>query len=211
MVHRQKKRCGFTLAEVMFSIIIIGICMSIVASIFPAAMSINRSSTASILGQIIAENGLAFATTHLAVTKDASGNYSLEGAPANITTQLVDMTPRIGHEDQFYPIGAESKRGYKVLVRQMSPGKNDFLLVVIAYSKAESSNTIEVVQHSTMAVGAGLDEFNASGTLQVNAPLISYDGPWAMIEGIEGNGIDLSHPLSETDILTGMVSIIEKL
>ena len=198
----------------MFAIVIIGICMSIIASIFPAAISVNQETTSTILGQIISENGLAIAKCQLTVTRSGANNDEFDltnPTPIpNITTQLVDVTSKMGGADT-YPLGEVNHiRGYKVLIRQMTENKNDFMLVIISYTKNQPGNTIEIVQHPLANASANAESFSNAGVFQTNAPVISYEGAWTVITGKVGNNIDLDHPFSETDDVTGMVTIIEK-
>ena len=60
------KRAGFSLTELMIAIGIMAIGLAMVASLFPAALAINRRSTQEILGTIICENGIALTKVRFA-------------------------------------------------------------------------------------------------------------------------------------------------
>ena len=58
---RRSSRRGFSLAELMIAIGILAVGMSILASLFPAAIAMNRRTAKDVLGSIICENGVSFA------------------------------------------------------------------------------------------------------------------------------------------------------
>ena len=57
--RRPSGRGGFSLAELMISIGILAVGMSIVAALIPAAIAMNRRSARNVLGSIICENGVS--------------------------------------------------------------------------------------------------------------------------------------------------------
>ena len=72
---RARGARGFSLTELMISIGILAIGLAMVATLFPAALEINRRSTREILGALICENGIAvakmrFASGAVAAPKD---------------------------------------------------------------------------------------------------------------------------------------------
>ncbi|HDZ21290.1 hypothetical protein LCGC14_0181510 [marine sediment metagenome] len=87
-----RRRRGFSLAELMIAIGILLVGLVMAASLFPAAMEINRRSVRDILGAIICENGIA-----LTKARFASGAASNPENAAGRLTVLADAA----HVDYF--------------------------------------------------------------------------------------------------------------
>ncbi|MFW5839960.1 MAG: type II secretion system protein, partial [Planctomycetota bacterium] len=192
-------RGGFTLAEVMFAIILLGVCLAMVAGAFPAALEMNDQSFAMVLGGIITDNGLAVAK--------ASLEHPVAGAGSG---QLVDVTSRLGGDDVTYPTGSDGRRGFRVLTRRMAGDANDYLLVIASYEKTKAAHEIKT-EHFPVNVDAGAESFSTSdpGKFQPNGVVISDSGPWAYIKSIDGGKVTLERPLSRDEDVSGLTLVYE--
>ena len=181
----------------MFAIIITGVCLAMLAGAFPAALKMNQSSFATVMGNMITENGLAIAEMKLTHPLPTGG-------------QLTDVTSRLGDTDHYYPTGDDSRRGFRILARRMSAG-NDYLLVLVAYEKTESSNQVKTL-HLSETVDADSTTFSAGDEgdkFQPNGVVVADTGQWAAVESVDGNTVKLDRPLNTQDSVTGLTVIYE--
>jgi prepilin-type N-terminal cleavage/methylation domain-containing protein len=198
--HDSARRGGFTLAEVMFAIILLGVCLAMVAGAFPAALEMNDQSFAMVLGGIITENGMSVAKAGL--------GHPLAGTAGG---RLRDVTDQLGPDDVRYPQGDDDAlRGFRVLARRMTGDENDYLLVIASYEKTKESNKVQS-QHFDIDLDDGDRSFQTSapGRFQPNGVVIADTGPWAYIESIDGNRVTLQRPLSSEYDVKGITLIYE--
>jgi hypothetical protein len=170
----------------MFAIMILGVGLTMAAALFPAAMKINHTSTAGVIGEIAAENGLAVAKARLA--------HPLF-PPVPTDRPLTEVTATVGANNLKYPLpetghaGDPWKRGCVVLARPVrQPVANDYLLVVVSYTKTAESAQAKVEQLNC-TVETGKTEFTVAGSdrdkLEKGAPVIGRGGEWARIVDVD--------------------------
>ena len=186
-------RAAFSLVEVMIAIGILGIGMTMIAAIFPAAIRENEISTNSTLGKIICENGLTLG--RLALTADVGNNGTASSDPAIPSEVYSDMLKVFANEGktdvldigaQHYPYGEnESRLGFVLLARKANKG---YQLVTVAYRKAEAAGTVTAKSITCKVISTTIT--NASGAeLRVGSPLIDrITGKYATIVATNPDG-----------------------
>jgi prepilin-type N-terminal cleavage/methylation domain-containing protein len=127
---------GFSLVEVLISIGVLGIGLSMVMLIFPAAVVENRSSANTTIGGIMCEN--AIATAKVILVHDPG-----------FSTVLVPTG--VSEEDLKYPAQADNPlRSVFLMARQeRDPAKpldpvNDYVFLAVAVKRAKDTNTIQL-------------------------------------------------------------------
>jgi len=178
-------RAAFSLVEVMIAIGILGIGMTMIAAIFPAAIKQNEISANSTLGKIICENGLTLG--RIALTADTAENKNTEVNSATLD-MFADESKNnvIAAEDQHYPSGeTDSRLGFVLLARKAGKG---YQLVTVAYRKANAGNTV-TADSITCSVNAGSTDISGATNLRVGSPLIDKDtGQYATIVATNSTG-----------------------
>ncbi len=200
----RARRGGFSLAEILIATAILGVGLAMVMAIFPAAVEVNKDSTADVLGTILCENGLAVvrasATTPLVMNPTT-------GAENNVfTTSVVSL----GWRDLAYPSGDGNVRGFLVLARQPDPSRNDHHLVIVAYRKSDYRNTVYPVALRSARFDPNLGTNDANATyffvtnkfgdetrfLKVGSPVIDpATGAYATILAVSGTVAVLDRPV----------------
>jgi len=187
-MKRHTRQSGFTLAEVLIAIAILGIGLSMVAMLFPAAMAEDVRSTEDVLASVICRNALA--AVRGSIAHDDPGNPF-----AAATLGKAPLTP-----DLYYPADGAGDSGALAAGRQMASG-NDYQLVLVAFRKsvggavglADKAAQIVDFEDRSRAVIAG-----AAGQVQVGSPVICRtSGRWARIVAAEVDGA--------TDTVTAML------
>jgi len=155
---------GFSLAELMIAIGILGIGLAMALSLFPAALKENERSQNSILGVTICENGLSLAKLVLKSTDLTAST-------------LVDKTSSM--PSTTYPYGtAGGSFGYIILGRFL--GADSYQLVAVAYRKADTAHS--VIAQSISCSTSGTSVTGAGGSLRTGSPLIDKgSGKYATI------------------------------
>ena len=136
----NRRRAGFSLAETMIAIGILGIGMAMAASLFPAALQESERASSGQLGSLICENALALAQAVI-VPADVQGsaelillNTTLEQT-SDATRRIYTRDPSSGAVTNYkcvYPSNtANPAYGYLLFGRELSAGKAR--LVVVAY------------------------------------------------------------------------------
>jgi len=185
-----KRKGGFSLTEIMIALAILGVGLSMLMAVFPAAIELNKDSTADVLGTIICQNGLA-------ITK-SSLMHPVGGVGPNFTTNVLPL----GSLDTSYPVGDGNMRGFLVLARQMDRSRNDYQLVIIAYVKTNFRNRVLPVALVTARFdpNLGANDNNAmyffvtnktrneSKYLKVGSPVIDpSSGAYSTIQAVNGD------------------------
>ncbi len=135
---------AFTLTEVLISIAIMGVGLTMAAALFPSAIKENEKSFNSSTGTLIAQNGLAIAKAVLqesTVTWDPINPSDL----VRIADESTLGTALISLEDQHYPMGTintslgpdEKMRGFVLLGRQIETTGTQ-LLIAVSYSRFQN-------------------------------------------------------------------------
>ncbi|MFW6146748.1 MAG: type IV pilus modification PilV family protein [Planctomycetota bacterium] len=182
-VAKRRRRRGFTLGELLIAIGVLATGMSMVAAVFPAALSETQQSVNDVIGGNICDNALAIARARLRhdPINPPFGGGSLEKSSG------------LGL-DANYPSGtADAPRGFILLGRQMEAGANDYQLVVVAYGLRGTGDTANLAAR-TATVSNHPDRedrmratFDNTDNLQVGSPVIfRADGQFAWIVGLDG-------------------------
>jgi prepilin-type N-terminal cleavage/methylation domain-containing protein len=193
------RRGGFSLSEILVATAVLGVGLVMVIAVFPAAIEVNKDSTADVMGTMICENALNVAKTELKTSQVPNGTFGTgvsfsPGLPASPT--WADLT---------YPAGdANLYRGCLVLARQVTAGRNDYQFVLAAFTKSNSNNYVRA--HALAAsFDANAMTFSAAGQtawLKIGAPVIDpVKGDYANIAGFTSTGtVYLNHPLDRGPI-----------
>ncbi len=164
------QRRGFTLAEVLIAIGIMGVGLSMVAMLFPVAIMENEASVNCSVGSNLCANGLdvaklvlkhgdlektgflprtlskADSASPVPATPDPSGT----GQSGDSFEEWVeDIAPNL---DVFYP---KTLKGSLVFAGQVVPGQNSYQLLVVSYTKNEPTNVIQADRASLLPPGKG--------------------------------------------------------
>ena len=191
---------GFTLAEIMFAIVILGVGLTMAAALFPAAMEFHQSSSTQQIGGIAAENGLAIAGTSL-------------HHPLGTGSSLADVTSKLGPAERKYPFSINGPRGCVVLARQMRSGVNDYLVVVVGYTKSDAGASVNAASLSGVTVPAGATTFTVqsgqAAGVETGGVIVGPDGSYATVAGVDGTRVELESPLSRKNDVSNPVSVYE--
>ena len=207
-------RSGFSLVELMISIAILGIGLTMAAALFAAAINRNESSVDDAVGSIICENGLAVAKAVLVAGDISSGTLQV----------LADESSPIGDDLIFYasqhhPSGLEDgdignndqMKGFVVLGRQDG---SCYQLVVVSYARSKN-NTVEAITLTSNISDPADESFTINGVAAddcpklVGSPVIDTDsGKFAMITGVSGTTAYLDHAIGEAAV--NPIVIVEK-
>jgi len=173
-------RGGFSMAELVIAMGIMGIGLAMAAAIFPAALKQTEGSYNDLVGTMIAENGLAVARNRLAhlewdpdaapalidgFNPDPNDKFEkieqceLAYPPEDEVTDALDaMDPgpedKDGNEDTEFYLAKETLRGAVVLVVKPDPSSeaNDYVLISIAYEKMEAGHWVHLVRTRELTI-----------------------------------------------------------
>ena len=189
-----RRQRGFSLPELMISIGILAIGLAMVAAVFPAAIALNRRSVKSVIGSIIAEDGLALAKAAM-----ASGAIEIDNPNSSgVLQELADDS--LGNQDPFtkemcrFPQGdMSSPYGVVMMWRRIlddSGAKQGHQLVAVSYRRRLALDVSEVVITKT-SPGYAESPYvflnNCAG--RIGSPLINRaDGEYAMITAMRIGG-----------------------
>jgi prepilin-type N-terminal cleavage/methylation domain-containing protein len=153
------KAGGFSLVEVMLAIGILAIGLAMTMSIFPAAVAQNEASFDTVLGNLIAENGLAIAETRL------KGNSTLGATLAN-KTDAVDGSANYTR----YPLGTADTADPAPRGRIRVLASSD-TIAVLAYR----GTSLETLQTLSSSGSADSRELLTSTALEPGGYLVNED------------------------------------
>jgi len=149
-----RARRGFSLTELMISIGILAVGLTMAGALFPAALQASRESLKDVLGSIICENGLAIAKARWASLTDdeflADGSALTKFRDATIRGEELMVLADDGDDhpnfltsaELAYPLGDEtSKLGFVLMMRPLDddndPGTFEgYQLVATSYRRS---------------------------------------------------------------------------
>lgn len=199
-------RTAFSLVEVMIAIGILGIGMTMIAAIFPAAIKENEISANSTLGKIICENGLALGRVSLTADTDDDKITEVDSVTLMVYADE-NNTGILAKGDQHYPYGDSGSRlGFVLLARKSSKG---YQLVTVAYRKVDASNEV-TAKSITCSVSAGSKDITNASNLRVGSPLIDQStGQYATIVSTNSTGMTgkLDQEIKDTPVFNAFVIV----
>ncbi|MFA6135358.1 MAG: type II secretion system protein [Phycisphaerae bacterium] len=193
---KTTRRGGFSLAELMIAIGIMGVGITLVATIFPTALKQNEFSNNDTMGTLIAENGLAMAqalvtksfmnTTYppstpdtLHVIADEEPNHCAAPYPIDANQQHYPTFPLADPNAAYAPY-----QGYVVLGRKASTdaNANDYQLVVVSYAK-RAGGIVKAESVDASILGSNkLNITNNMAAVKVGTPIImKANGAYATV------------------------------
>lgn len=208
--HRAR-RPGFSLAELMIALGIMGIGLVMAAALFPAAIKQHRRSSRDVLGMIICQNGVAIARKTLThPLKDKAG--------ASVGTEIADCTSTIPEASRGYPIDeANPRRGFLLMARRKSDTaghENDYVLAVIAYALSDPDHVAEIRKLAGVVLN-DLDTKVPLGSIAadeqtklIGSPVIAPNGAFAYIAGVDG-GEGVLHRAWDSGSTTDVYVVVE--
>lgn len=187
---------GFTLAELLISIGILGVGLTMSAALFPAGLDANKDSANDLLGTMICQNGLAIAKAKVKTFHVPGTSFTFLSDPgAGVFTPA----------ELQYPYGSGEETGFYVFGRRIEADKNEYELLIIAYQKHPNGGEVALQPAKGNAFnkgGTGKFDFSAGKDYaQVGAMMIitmspsGYNGA-ARIVSMEGSTADLDRPLT---------------
>jgi len=206
-------RKGFSLAELMIAIGIMGIGLTMAASLFPAAIREHNRSTSNVLGMIMTENALETARAALShPLKDNGG--------ADVGTAMADCTDTIDPPETLrYRVNdITAKRGCLVMGRRKTANKNDYIILIIGYVLSNEAHEGKLRQ-LTATVAANAKKFDISTAIPdpkdrikiIGSPVIAPNGSFSKIAGIDNvtNEAVLSHALDDAAVTNPWIVVEE--
>ena len=196
----RRSASGYSLAELLVAIAILGVGMAMAAQLFPAGLLANEYSGKDLIGTIISRNGIAIAKARLThpLTRDDGNPWpdnTSELGLAICSNQSDD--PDDDDEEtndgnmRRFPIDFQNaNRGFLALARPaVNKNTNDYLIVIISYRKSPAGGDVGLES----LVGGESDESKATikfegltgeevERIQVGSPVIlDADGTHARI------------------------------
>ena len=149
LAPRSLRPAGFSLAELLIAIAILGVGLAMAAALFPAGILATQNSANDILGTIICQNGQAVAKG-LLLYSDVSERTNLSFTSLN-DCKALNVIPEA---DWLYPSAPNStlKRGFFLLARQVTTHLNDYQLVIISYRQITVAGTPTLFSTTAYAV-----------------------------------------------------------
>lgn len=182
-------RAGFTLAELLISIGILGVGLTMSAALFPAGLAANKNSANDLIGTLICGNALTLGQAQLTRT-------------AVTGTAYVDCSSAFTTEHRQYPMDSGNETGFFIIARQLQANRNDYQVMAIAYRRHPDGGTVSL-KTATGTAGTtgdvGTFAFSNAADAQVGSPVILRDAGangYARIVSMDGNTATLDHPLS---------------
>jgi len=221
---------AFTLAELLIAIAILGVCISLGATLFPLAIRTHAESVGNTIGMLIAENALTVAKTVLTDADVPAGNVVIPVATAlpalssyafyypAITTSppaaLPDTAEWVWVGGVPYP---RTLTGTVVLARRIAPGRNDYQLIAIACEKEKPENalgwqtqTLDFDVNGTQVIQGGGGFLKAGGAIVVSTG--TYAGRYAVIDTApaDGTSCKLKTPIAPGGAGVQALIVVEK-
>jgi len=165
--HARRK--GFSLAELLISIGILSIGLSMSAMLFPAALKENERSLNNVVGTLVCENTLALGKMIL------HADNTEKSLPLEVeSTSLADRTSDLGN-GKYYPYAdTGSKLGSKLFARKVQEG--GYQLVAVAYRLRKAAGNSVVLKSPVCTVNSGQVTVTSAGAdLRLGSPVIHKD------------------------------------
>lgn len=212
---RRRHSCeGFTMMELMLTIGILAIALTMVSGLFPVAVRENNESYKDVVGTLICENGLAVAKTILTdgnvpssmgvifdedngtglLAKNAqhyNAQFEKDSSDVWINQGFRDGTDNNGNDPSDLN-DDEKMRGFLVLGRRTS-GSNQ--LVIVSYAR-NSGNRVTAESVSCDVLAGSTTITDGGSELRIGSPLIDRDtGCYATIIAASGTTGKLNRPI----------------
>ena len=200
--HRIHAVRGFTLAEMVIALGILAVGLTMVTSLFPAAIHFRQRSVNDSLGTLICQNGLT-------LSKLAFTASDIPSTILAVKADEVNTTP-LSIADQRYPCGSATSTttGFVVMARKINDDSDlatdeGCQFVIVSYRKNVGETVrIRSVDIST-PLGQVTDTLTISsanvGDLRLGSPLIwRRTGEFARIVAIDDTGtqVTLDHSIT---------------
>lgn len=170
---------GFSLAELLFALAILGLALTSVVTLFPAAARQTENAAGHAVGDLICKNVLTVARFHLRHGQGSWVGSSLAAIPTGSSTGLMDP------DAVQYPDGSSDTHGALLFGRQID-GENDYMLVAVSYLKDPNYS----VSSEAITITAGnyddetLTVSNADGDfVRIGSPLLAANGRFSYVKG----------------------------
>lgn len=233
-VRGGRGRRGFSLTELMISIGVLAVGLTMSASLFPAALQANRDSVRSVLGSIICQNGLAVTKARWSALTDqefanSPGLQAFRDASALYDEELevladdgVGRPNFLTAADRTYPFDdPDSPYGFVVMMRPMDEDADvetfeGYQIVVTSYRRNLSNGQV-ICYRVTGSVNVDDKVFTSwrgnDGLVRAGTPVIdSKSGRFATVRNAiwpSGSQGALDHSF-EPEEATGFLLVVEK-
>ena len=195
MTRPRHNSAGFTLAELVVAIAILGVGMTMAAALFPAAMKQLEYSMRDITGTVICQRGLDVARTVLDPNGSDIPALDLSSPATSIKSWFVADPTRNTRLNgvQYYDPHQEGRtnKGFVLLARKVSANPSDgYMMLAAAYWRKVSTGTIAATGLSGDLINPQVDPCstavkNGAGRLQVGSPFIdAVTGQFAIITAV---------------------------
>jgi len=191
MQKTMRKTAGFTLMELMLTIGILAIALTMVSGLFPVAVKESNESYKDIVGTLICENGLAVAKTMITQSNMNTLEDTLGPGGTDILDIIADedgshvgiISQKSQHYQEFEAIDYGNgtitdpdykMQGFLVLGRKVS-GSNQ--LVIVSYARSGDTTGVNVVTAVPISCNVTADSQDITGAsdLRIGSPLIDRD------------------------------------
>lgn len=186
--RRSRARRGFTLAELLIAIGILGVCLSLGATLFPLAIQSHKESVGNTIGMLICENALNVAKT---VMTDGQADTTLRQIDNNMVPGLSPFAfcyPQLETPPPSPPEDADewirvsgvpdaqprTTKGAVVFARRLDGGRNYYELIAVAYDKSDPTHSVAV------------ESINVTFNMDPARPVATDDGSngWLRTDGV---------------------------
>ncbi len=171
IMHTRSSRRGFTLAEILIALGILGVGLTMTAMLFPVGIKQAEDSARASNGALLCEVGLNTARmmlVHLPPDDpdgpgvkvqwtDADGDAHESVSMTVPSDVLVDVSELFPDEKLLYdPTAAPGSdelnrrdKGFRILLRRMRPGENDYQIAVMSFDAVFDQSTDEYGPNAT--------------------------------------------------------------
>jgi len=198
-VGSSARASGFTLAELLISIGILGVGLTMSAALFPAGLEANKHSADDLVGTIICQNGLAMAKARVTTLH----------VPTTDCVELHEIGTLFSPAELKYPSGSDGNTAFFVLGRQIMTGKNEYDLTVIAYERHPDGGAVVMKDADGNAyTSAGAGQFSFK-----NGEAYAEVGRTIVITGttVSSSPVALNSGSARIVSMTGNVATLDKL